>query len=49
MMSHSRKLGYDNKASSRLKSQTKKEVTDTDIDTNRWVLNLSDRQISDDE
>jgi len=24
-------------------------VTDTDIDTNRWVLNLSDRQISDDE
>ena len=33
----------------RLKSQTKKEVTDTDIDTNRWVMNLSDRQISDDE
>ena len=31
------------------KSQTKKEVTDTDIDTNRWVVNLSDRQISDDE
>ena len=31
------------------KSQTKKEVTDTDIDTNRWVMNLSDRQISDDE
>ena len=31
------------------KSQTKKEVTDTDINTNRWVMNLSDRQISDDE
>ena len=31
------------------KSQSKKEVTDTDIDTNRWVMNLSDRQISDDE
>ena len=31
------------------KSQTKKEGTDTDIDTNRWVMNLSDRQISDDE
>ena len=31
------------------KSQTKKEVTNTDIDTNRWVMNLSDRQISDDE
>ena len=31
------------------KSQTKKEVTDTDIDTNRWAMNLSDRQISDDE
>ena len=31
------------------KSQTKKEVTDTDIDTNRWVMNLSDKQISDDE
>ena len=31
------------------KSQTKKEVTYTDIDTNRWVMNLSDRQISDDE
>ena len=31
------------------KSQTKKEVTDTDIDTNRWVMNLSDRQISDDK
>ena len=24
-------------------------MTDTDIDTNRWVMNLSDRQISDDE
>ena len=31
------------------KSQTKKEVTDTDTDTNRWVMNLSDRQISADE
>ena len=24
-------------------------MTDTGIDTNRWVMNLSDRQISDDE
>ena len=24
-------------------------MTDTNIDTNRWVMNLSDRQISDDE
>ena len=31
------------------KCQTKKEVTDTDIDTNRWVMNLSNTQISDDE
>ena len=31
------------------KSVAKKEVTDTDIVTNRWVMNLSDRQISDDE
>ena len=31
------------------KFQSKKEVTDTDTDTNRWVMNLSDRQISDDE
>ena len=32
------------------KSQTKKDVTDTDIDTNyRWAMNMSDRQIIDDE
>ena len=31
------------------KSQTKNDVTDNDIDTNRWVMNLSGRQISDDE
>ena len=24
-------------------------MTDTDIDTNRWVMNLSDRQISDEK
>ena len=30
-------------------SQTKNDVTDNDIDTNWWVINLSGRQISDDE
>ena len=50
---HSKKIGHDNNTSSKDFTTTylkhKNEVRDTGIDTKRCVINLSDRQINDDE
>ena len=49
---HSKKIAYDNITSSKdftTYHKHKNEVTDTGIYTKKCVLNLSDRQINDDE